>query len=144
LIRALALFCLVAGVVSADLNAVKSVSSPERRSERALDNGDTALDSAKSAYQAGNLSGMKAALQEVQASVELAIQSLKATGKHPSRNTKYYKRGELKTRQLYRRLESFSRQVSIEDRPAVDAVAHRVQEVHEEFLNGVMSRKDKS
>jgi exonuclease VII small subunit len=144
LIRYLILLCCCGGLAMADLNAVKSITSLEKRSERALENGGDALDAAKTAYEAGNLAAMRASLKEVQESVELAIQSLRETGKHPSKNTKYYKRGELKTRQLHRRLESFSNLVGLDDRPVVDAVARRVQEIHEEFLNGVMSRKKKS
>jgi primosomal protein N'' len=87
---------------------------------------------------------MKSALQELGLSVELALQSLRDTGKHPSKSTKHYKRGEIKTRQLHRRLESFGQEVNLDDRDAVNAVERKVQSIHDEFLNGVMSRKKKS
>jgi hypothetical protein len=90
------------------------------------------------------MAAMTGALKEVGQSVELALQSLKDTGKHPSKSTKHYKRGEIKTRQLQRRLESFEQEVDFDHRGAVNAVERRVQAVHQEFLDGVMSRKKKS
>lgn len=144
MIRFFMLFCLSAALLMADLTAIESEPNLEKRSRLALDNGDKAMDAARSAYKNGDLAAMKEALKEVQQSVELAIQSLRDTGKHPSKNAKHYKRGEIKTRQLHRRLESFEQEVNFEDREAVNAVVRRVQEIHDEFLNGVMSRKKKS
>lgn len=128
----------------ADLEAIKSEPNLEKRSLRALDYGDKALDAARAAYKNGDIAAMNGALKEVGLSVELALQALKDTGKHPSKSTKQYKRGEIRTRQLQRRLESFQQEVDFDHREAVGAVEQKVQAVHEEFLDGVMSRKKKS
>lgn len=144
MIRFLVLLCLPAALLMADLEAVKSEPNLEKRSQRALENGDKALDAARSAYKDGDMAAMNAALNEVRQSVELALESLRETGKHPSKSTKHYKRGEIKTRQLHRRLESFGQEVNLDEREAVNAVEQRVQEIHDEFLNGVMTRKKKS
>src|SRR5688572_17389896 len=115
-----------AALLMGDLAAVKSEPDLEKRSRLALDNGDKALNAAKDAFKKGDIGAMKAALQEVKESSELALESLKETGKHPSKNTKHYKRGELKTRQLQRRLDSFSQEVGFEDREIVQTVLRRV------------------
>ncbi len=144
MIRILFMTCVSAMLLMADLAAVRSEPDLERRSEKALENSDKALDAARSAYQRGDMAGMKASLNEVQESVELALQSLRETGKQPAKITKHYKRGELKTRRLQRRLESFTHDLSVEEREAVEAVTRRVREIHDDFLNAVMSRKKKS
>jgi exonuclease VII small subunit len=144
LIRLLLLFCIPATLLTADLETIRSEPKLEKRSELALEYGDKALDAARSAYKNGDMAAMTTALKEVGQSVELALQSLKDTGKHPSKSTKHYKRGEIKTRQLRRRLESFEQEVDFDHRGVVNSVERRVQAVHEEFLDGVMSRKKKS
>jgi hypothetical protein len=125
----------------ADLAAIKSEPNLEKRSQRALDYGDKALDAARAAYKNGDMAAMESALKEVGLSAELALQALKDTGKHPSRSTKQYKRGEIRTRQLQRRLESFQQEVDFDHRETVGAIEQKVQAIHEEFLDGVMSRR---
>ena len=132
---------LAASVCAADLSSVKSEPILERRSERALDNADKALSEAKGAYKLGDASAMKEAITEVRESVELALQALRDTGKHPTKMTKHYKRGELKTRQLLRRLEGFAQEMGVEERETVEILTRRVHDIHDDFLNGVMSKK---
>ncbi len=133
-------FVLVFLMMAADLSSVKVEADPQKRSELALANADREIDAAREAYQAGDLSKMSAALEEVQESVNLSAESLEQTHKH-ARNNKYYKRAELKVRALLRRLASFRDQVAVDDRKQVDAVHRRLQEVHDKLIADIMSKK---
>ncbi len=72
--------------------------------------------------------------------MELSFQSLEETGKS-ARNNKYYKRAELRTRELLRRLDGLRDLVGFEERSLVEKVRDRVAEVHDDLLKGIMSKK---
>ena len=55
---------LLIAVLAFDLGAVKSEPNLERRSDRALDNANTALDAARDAYSAADLDKTQSALKE--------------------------------------------------------------------------------
>src|SRR5277367_2846444 len=98
--QALLILCL-----AFDLAAIKLEPNLERRSERAIDNASAAMDMARDASSAGELEKAKGALEEVRDSVDLSYQSLVDSGKSARRNPKFFKRAELKTRILMRRLD---------------------------------------
>src|SRR5258706_2005607 len=112
-----------------DLGSIKNEPNLEKRSELALDYANTALDQAREAYNAGDVAKTEAALGELRESVELAYQSLEETGKDARRNPKFFKRAELKTRELMRRLDGLRSTVGFEDRALVEKVRDRVAEV---------------
>jgi hypothetical protein len=124
-----------------DLTAIRTEPNLERRSELALDYAHTSLDQARDAYHAGNVEKTEMALAELRESVELAYQSLEETGKDARRSPKFFKRAELKTRDLLRRLEGLRTTVGFEDRALVEKVRDRVAEVHDDLLKGIMSKK---
>ena len=126
-----------------DLAAVKSEPNLERRSERALDNANVALDSAREAYNSADLAKTQAALEEAGESVDLSYQSLEETGKDARRSPKAFKRAELRTRELLRRLEGMRESFSVADRAVVEKVRDRVAEVHDDLLKGIMGKKRK-
>jgi ribosome assembly protein YihI (activator of Der GTPase) len=125
-----------------DLASVKSEPNLEKRSELALINANTALDSARDAYGQGDLDKTQANLDEVLDSVDLAYQALSDTGKDP-RKDRFFKKAELKTRELLRRLEGLDQTMSFADRGIVDKVRDRVSEIHDNLLKGIMSKKKK-
>ena len=125
-----------------DLASVKSEANLEKRSELALTNANTALDSARDAYGQGDLEKTQANLNEVMDSVDIAYQALSDTGKDP-RKDRFFKRAELKTRDLLRRLEGLDQTMSFADRGIVDKVRDRVSEIHDNLLKGIMSKKKK-
>ncbi len=127
-------------VLSADLASIKSETNLERRSDLALDYANTQIDEAREAYNAGDPAKLRAALENARASVELSFQALEETGKN-ARNNKYYKRAELRTRGLLRRLDGLADLVSVEERAAVEKVREKVAEVHDNLLKGIMSKK---
>lgn len=123
-----------------DLGAVKSEPNLEKRSDRALDNANLALDAARDAYGRGEFEHSKAALEQVGASVDLAYESLQQTGKDPRRNGKF-KQAELRIRELLRRLEGFGQSMSFTDRTVLDKIRDRVSMVHDDLLDGIMSKR---
>ena len=133
-------FVMILLLAFADITAVKSEPDLEKRSELALANADHAIDEAKLAYTSGNDEAQKAALLEVQASVETSYEALERTNKAP-RRSKYYKNAELKVRALMRRLASFREEVGFETRQSVDAVITKLSDVHDQLINDVMSKK---
>ncbi len=89
-----------------------------------------------------------AAVIAVLAVVPEAYADLKASmaepnHKDPRRSPKWFKRAEMETRELVRRLQSLSADMSFNDRPEVEAVQSRVQEVHDNLLQGIMESKKK-
>lgn len=123
-----------------DLGSIRTEPNLERRCDLALDYANMALDQARDSYGVGDLSKTQASLIEVRESVDLAYQSLEETGKDPRRSSKF-KRAELKTRELLRRLEGMRQNVSFEDRPLIEKVRDRVAEIHDNLLKGIMSKK---
>jgi hypothetical protein len=134
--HALLILCL-----AFDLTAIKLEPNLERRSERALDNASSAMDTARDASSAGEPEKVKAALEELRDSVDLAYQSLADSGKSARRNPKFFKRAELKTRELMRRLEGLAQAVDAEDRIFVESVRDRVSKVHDDLIQDIMQKK---
>lgn len=128
-------------VLALDLNSVKQEPNLERRSELALENANGSLDAAREAFTSGDLTKMQAALDEARESVDLAYQSLSDTGKDPRRSPKFFKRAELKTRELLRRLDGMAQGVDVESRAWVEKVRDRIADVHDNLLKGIMSKK---
>lgn len=127
-------------VLAADLASVRSEPNLERRSEMALDYANQSVDAARDAYNAADAAKMQAALAEAQEAVDLAYQALSESGKNP-RNNKYFKRAELRTRELVRRLNGLAQTVDVDDRDPVNKIRDHVAEVHDNLLQGIMSKK---
>ena len=139
----LPLILLAAVPLQADLARVLAESNLEKRSQLALDNAVAAYKSARTAYEKGELEEVAAAAKEIQESIELAYTSLTKTGKDPRKSPKWFKKAEIATRDLLRRLESFQQEMGFSDRPLFDPVKNRVAQVHDELLVGLMEGKRK-
>ncbi len=131
---------LVLFLVFADITAVKSEPNLEKRSDLALANADRAIDDARSDYQAGDPGKTDADLKQVRELVDLSLESLESSGKQ-ARNSKYFKRAEIRIREMLRRLASFRDEMSVDDRKPLDDAAARLQEVHDRLLLEIMSKK---
>ncbi len=127
----------------ADLTAARAEQNLEKRSKLALQNASSALKTARAAYNKGDDAQVASAVNEVQESVDLAYDSLKQTGKNPRSHPKYFKQAEIDTRDLLRRLDSFQQEMSYLDRPMLDKVKARIQQVHDDLLMGLMEGKRK-
>jgi len=133
-------FVLALLLAIGDIAAVRSESDPEKRSELALANADRAIDAARQSYKDGDDKAAQAAIQEVGESVDVSYDALEHAHKAP-RKSKYYKSAELKVRALMRRLASFRDEVSFDSRQTVDGVIKKLSDVHDQLLNGIMSKK---
>jgi hypothetical protein len=132
---------LVVLALALDLGTVKTEPKLEKRSELALQYANSALDTAKTAYQEGRFEKTQAALGEVKDAVTLSYDSLLATGKNPRKSSGAFKSAEKATRELLRRLLGFRDSMSVVDHPVLDPVMEDVKEVHDQLLTGIMSGK---
>ncbi len=142
LLAVVAIAVSATAVLHADISSIKAEPSLEKRAEKALANADKAFKAAQEAYLVkGDLKQTANSLEELAESVELAYTSLRDTRKNPSKRPKYFKRAEIKTRELIRRLDDFRDQMSYEDRDTADKARASLQKVHEELLEGIMGGK---
>jgi hypothetical protein len=140
---AAAVILLAAGSLRADLAAARAEPNLEKRSQLALDNADRALKSSREAYRKGDLDQAAARIQELRESVDLAEKSLIETGKDPRRKSKWFKRAEIRTRDLMRKLDAFDREMNFADRNILAETKARIQQVHDDLLTGIMEGKKK-
>lgn len=133
-------FLMLWFLFSPDLAAAKAEPDPDRRSELALTNADQDIDAARQAWTGGDLQAMASALKDIRQSVELCSDSLHQSRENP-RHSKYYKRSELKIMFLLRRLKTLRDDVDVENRDAVETVIHRLQEIHDELLTDIMTKR---
>ena len=139
----IALSFFTANLWAADLASIQQEPSLERRSQLAMDYAGAALDAARTAYQESNLEKTKTFLSEVSDAVDLAYDSLQQTGKEARRDPKFFKRTELSTRQLLRRIEGLVESMSFDDRAFAEKVRDRVAAIHDDLLQGIMAKKKK-
>ena len=132
-----------ASLWAADLASIQQEPSLERRSQLAMDYASAALDAARTAYHASDLDKTKTSLSEVGAAVDLAYDSLQQTGKEARRDPKFFKRTELATRQLLRRIEGLAESMSFQDRAAAEKLRDRVAAIHDDLLQDIMAKKKK-
>jgi len=134
---------LAIGMLRADLEPAKAEPNLEKRSALALDNAAQVLAKAREAYSKGENAQVETYAREITESVELAATSLHETGKNPRKSPKWFKRAEASTRDLLRRLDSFQHEMDAADRPMLDTVKSKVQQVHEDMLLGVLEGKQR-
>lgn len=132
---------IAVAALPANLASVRGEPNVEKRSRLALDNADAAFLRSRANLEAGKSEAAAADLQEVQQSVELAKEALDQTHQNPSRKPKNFKYAETRTRDLLRKLKGWQESLDSTDRPMVEAVRNRIQEVHDEWLTGIMGKK---
>jgi hypothetical protein len=125
-----------------DLAAIRNEPNLEKRSDLALDFANTAIDSAKEAANAGDDAKLHSALSLVTESVELSWNSLSETGKY-ARNNNGFKRAEVRTREMLRRLDGLRDLTDLDEKPEVEKVRGRVAEIHDDLIKKIMSKKEK-
>jgi hypothetical protein len=137
------LAAISAASLPTDLAQVKAEPNLEKRSKLALDYAEQALKNARSAYGNGDNTKTTAQIALVREAVELAEQSLKETGKNPRKSPKYFKKAEIETRALLKKIEAFQDEMSVSDRPTLDPLRAKAQQVHDDLLMGIMEGKHK-
>ena len=139
---ALLFLLLPMGTLRADLKRALAEPNLEKRSGLALENAAAALKSARANYDKGDNDQVAQDAAEIMESVDLAARSLTESGKNPRRSD-WFKKAEISTRDLSRRIQSFQDDMSFTDRALLDKLKARVQEVHDQLLLGVMEGKKK-
>jgi hypothetical protein len=122
---------------------VKAEPNLEKRSKLALDYAAATLKEARAAYGSGDAAKSTALIAEVRDAVELAEHSLQETGKNPRKSPKYFKKAEIETRAMLKRIEAFQDDMNVSDRPSLDTLRSKVQQVHDDLLMGIMEGKHK-
>lgn len=118
---------LFAGVLgAADLAAVKAEPNLEKRSEKALVYAGELLTAMRGELDRGDVAKIKEQLVEFQSAIDLSVDSLTATGKNARNNPKYFKRAEVRLRELNRRLATFKSDMNLDDRHLLDDVREHV------------------
>jgi len=130
---------IVPNLAAADLQPAKNEPNLEKRSRLALTNADQAISEAREAYAVQNMKATEAKLGEVRESVELAQTALAASGKKPGKSPGPYKYAETESRKLLRRLEGLKQEMDLTDRAVIEPVQNRVQEIHDAWLDGILT-----
>ncbi len=133
------LLLATASLGGADLKEIRSEPNLERRAHLALAHADELFGEAKSDYAAGKAEKTGQDLQELGESVEVARAALNETGKDPRRHVRPFKQAETETRELLRNMEGLEKAMDFEDRKLMAGPKARVQEAHDEWLNGIIS-----
>lgn len=114
----------------------------QKRSEVALQEADEQISAAVQAYSKGpDLRTFEQHVVNTGELVELSLKSLQDSGKRASRSPKYFKRAELKLRALLRRLDTLEKEVSMDDRAAVEKVKTLVSNSHDQILDDIMAKR---
>jgi len=127
----------------ANLDRAKAEPNLGKRAALALDNAADALAKARDAYSNGQNAQVETFAREIKESVELAETSLHETGKNPRKDPKWFKKAEGSTRDLLRRLDGFQQSMDASDRPMLDGVKAKVQQVHDDLIEGLLEGKEK-
>ena len=125
-------------LAGADLESVKAEPNLEKRSEKALVFAGEILTAMRAELDRNDVEKIKDQLKEFQGAVDLSVDSLEATGKNARRNPKSFKRAELRLRDLLRRLETFKRDMSFDDRPVLDGVLEHVGKKIDELVEATL------
>ena len=141
--RVLLCVVLCCAPLAADLAQVRAEPNLEKRSRAALELAERSLKASRQAYADGDMEKTAALLDEMEQSVDLAETSLKETHKDPIKSPKHFKYAEIKTVDLLRKIEAYSQDMSVLDRPMVEKAKEKVQEVHDRLLHGIMTGKRK-
>lgn len=122
------------------LEDLQRESHPLRRFDQALRLAETRMKEAwKLVREEGSRAQFEAHVEDVVACSQIALDSLRATGRRPGKLTRQYKRGEIRTRSLEKELKELALAVGFAERERVEAARRRIAEIHEQFLNAVMT-----
>ena len=135
------LLILLAQTPPPTLDQVRAVPNPERRAKLAIELAQASERAAEAAYSKNEVPAAISALKDMQTGVEIARDSLALTGKTPQRNPGPYKSAELKTQDLLLRLGDLERRMDADERTAIEGPRNRIQEIHDAWFDGIMSKK---
>jgi len=139
LVGAMTAGLVLTAMQAADLQPARNEPNLEKRSKLSLSAADQAISEAREAYNQQDMKATTARLAEVKDAVELAQSALAATGKKPGKSPGPYKYAETRSRELLRRIEGLKQEMDSSDRPLIEPVQNRVQEIHDAWLDGILT-----
>lgn len=113
----------------------------DKRYEKALDFASEQITVARKDYRDGRIEQFRQCVENVGEAVKVCDQTLRGTGKNPSKSPKHFKRAEMRMREIIRRLTGLEGDVSVEDRGVIAKVKTSVQEIHDNLLFDIMGRR---
>jgi hypothetical protein len=125
-----------------DLAAIAAEPKLEKRAKDALSYARKVVEQAAKAYREGDVAGGERFLKEIQQAVELAKESLDATGKDPRKRSGPFKNLEIGTRRLMGELREIEKEMNFDERGVLVAVQKRIEEINHELVMGIMSKKN--
>ena len=141
ILLAVALFSVAIFAADVTLETAKAEDNLEKRSEKALQAAQYYLDQFRKSGELHDQEQVRATLANVRAGVELCVDSLQASGKDPRRNPKYFKKAEIALRKLNRHLEDLRVALSADERAPVADLLGYTQQVQENMLLGIFTKK---
>ncbi len=132
----------LAAAQQSHLEAIRAVPEMTARARQALDFAAARLEAAAQAYKDHDLEAGRDALGEIGDAVELAVEALEATGKHPRRNPRHFKNAEIRTRRLLGQIRQLRRRAHPGDHSDLDGLIERVETANGKLLLGIMSARD--
>jgi hypothetical protein len=135
------IFVLMAQAPPTSLDQIRTDPNLEHRARVAVDFAALAERNAESAYSKGDMGAVTAELKTMEAAINLANEALKETGKSAMRHPGPYKYGELKTQEILGRLGDLDHRMEPDERPALEGPRTKVQEIHDAWFDGIMSKK---
>jgi hypothetical protein len=125
------------------LEQIRAEPNLEHRAKVAVEYAAASERSAEAAYSKGDMAGVAAELKNMVTGVEIARQALVQTGKSPQHHPGPFKSGELRTEEILVRLGDLERKMDADERGVVDEPKMKVQEIHDAWFEGIMSKKKK-
>lgn len=127
--------------VPADLETVRKMPDLQKRYTAALNLASSRIDAARKHIEASEQDAYKADLKEFVDAVQFTDETLRATGKDPSRDSRHFKKAELRMNEFRRRLKSLEDEVGVDDRAPVSEALRRLTELHDQLLQDIMGRR---
>lgn len=124
-----------------ELDTIRGDADPQRRYRAALDYAAQQITASRKAYEDGKVREFEAALGEVVAGVKLCDETLRAPGRNRVRNATHFKKAELKTREILRRLDQLGRETGVDDRAPVEKAKTAVQAIQDRLLLDITGRR---
>ena len=137
------IFVLFAQAVSPGLDQIRADQNLEHRAKLAIDFAAAAEKAAEDAYAKSDMKAVAAELQRMVAAAEVAKEALDQTGKSPMRHPGPFKSGELRTEQILIRLGDLEHKLDADERSVIEGPKVKLQEIHDAWFDGIMSRKKK-
>ena len=131
----------LAQATTPSIDQIRGDANLEHRAKAAVEFAAAAEKSAEANYARGDMAAVQADLKAMVEAVETARDALEQTGRPASRHPGPYKSAELKTQDILVRLNDLERRMDAEERAVVAAPRNRVQEIHDAWFDGIMSKK---